>query len=184
MRTKFILQGGFAREINAQNDQFYQEILKDLPSAIRVLLVYFAKDEHEYEGLKARQIEQFERNAGNRSFIYEIAQKENLEEQIKKSHVIYIQGGKTLKLLEVLKGCPNLGHLFEGKVVAGDSAGAYVLSTYFYSKSEGGVFEGLGFVPAKTICHYIGENAERLSDCPGNLDTVLLADFQYKVYIR
>ncbi|PCI21323.1 hypothetical protein COB64_00370 [Candidatus Wolfebacteria bacterium] len=72
----------------------------------------------------------------------------------------------------------------EGKIIAGESAGAYVLSTCFYSKTEGGIFEGLGLVPVKTICHYVGENSEKLDDCSGEIETLLLKDYEYKSFLK
>ena len=82
----------------------------------------------------------------------------------------------------MLKKYRNLKELFEGKIIAGESAGAYVLSSCFYSKSEGGIFKGLGFVPVKTICLYSGENREKLNDCPKNLEVLLLPDYAYKLF--
>lgn len=66
--------------------------------------------------------------------------------------------------------------------MAGESAGAYVLSSCFYSKTEGGVFNGLGLVPVKTICHYVGLNKEKLDECQIKAKTLLLADYKYKVF--
>jgi len=57
-----------------------------------------------------------------------------------------------------------------------------ILSTCFYSKSKGGIFKGLGFVPVKTICHYVEQNAEKLKDCPDNLESLFLPDYKFKVY--
>ena len=78
---------------------------------------------------------------------------------------------------------PNtLKKKISGKIIAGESAGAYALSSCFYSKSEGGIFKGLGLVSVKTICHYIGVNKEKLDECSKELEMVLLKDYQYKVY--
>ncbi len=93
-----------------------------------------------------------------------------------------MHGGTTLKLLDALKKFPNLKELFKGKIIAGESAGAYVLSAFFFSKSAGGIFEGTGLVPVKIICHYIGENKEKLDECPKNLEILLLPDYKYRVF--
>lgn len=53
---------------------------------------------------------------------------------------------------------------------------------HFYSKSMGGRFEGLGLVPVKTICHYVGENADKLNDCSKELETLLLGDCKFKIF--
>lgn len=184
MQAKFILHGGFASTPNEDNDKFFSEILNTEKKNPHILLVYFAKNAEDYEQIKEKDISMFEKNKNGKNLSFEIAREENLSNQIRKSDVVYLHGGKTLKLLEILKKVPNLADLFQGKTIAGESAGAYILSTYFYSKSEGGVFEGLGFAPVKTICHYIGVNSEKLDDYPQELEMLLLPDYKYKVFYR
>jgi peptidase E len=145
-------------------------------------LVYFAKRKLDYKRVKKEDVSQFEKNKGDKILAFEIASKDLFVRQLKQSDIIYLHGGKTLKLLAELKKVPNLRQLLGGKVVAGESAGAYVLSSCFYSKSEKGVFEGLGFVPVKTICHYIGKNKDKLKQCQPGLKELLLGDYQYRVF--
>jgi peptidase E len=181
MPTKYTLHGGFASHINEQNDSFFKEILKDTPSTLTVLLVLFAKDTDEITASKDKDIAQFERNKESKTITYEVADEHILIEQISRANVIFIHGGNTLQLLEVLRNFENLRELFTGKIIAGTSAGAYVLSTAFYSKSSGGLHKGLGLVPVQTICHYVGENADKLPNDLG-LETLLLKDYEYKVF--
>lgn len=182
MSAKFILHGGYAERPNSENDEFFKEILKRVPQTAKILLVYFAKKKDEYERMQKEDIAQFEKNKGERDISFEVASSESFLQQVAQSDVIYLHGGNTSRLLGELKKYPNLKNLMDGKIVAGESAGAYVLSSCFYSKTEGGVFEGLGFVSVKTICHYIGENEEKLKECSDGLETLLLADYQYKVF--
>lgn len=182
MDTRFILHGGYAGRVNSENDKFFREILKGAPQNTKILLVYFAKEKDEYRRAREEDIAQFERNKGGRSVSFDIASAKIFLRQIKQSDVIYLHGGNTLKLFETLKKYPNLRNVVDGKTIAGESAGVYVLSSCFYSKTNGGIFEGLGFVPVKTICHYVGKNKEKLRECSEGLETLLLADHQYKVF--
>jgi len=184
MKTKFILHGGFAGRTNSENNLFFKEILKDTSEQVDILLVYFAKEQTEYERMVNEDTLQFKRNGKDKKLNFEIATVENFLKQLKKADIVYFHGGQTLKLLEILKGYPDLAESLKGKIVAGESAGAYILSNCFYTKTEGRVFEGLGFVPVKTICHYIGENKEKLDKCPKELETLLLKDYQFKVFFR
>ncbi|MCR4322762.1 MAG: Type 1 glutamine amidotransferase-like domain-containing protein [Candidatus Azambacteria bacterium] len=174
--TKCILHGGYAGRVNPENDLFFREILKDTSDEVNVLLVHFARNEDEYERFFEENTTQFKRNKENKNLSFEVASEDDFINQVDKSDVIYLQGGPTLKLLKVLKKYPNLEENLKSKTVAGESAGAYVLSSCFYSKSEGGVFDGLGFVPVKTICHYIGENKEELDRCPHYLEKVIKSE--------
>lgn len=184
MRTKFILHGGFAGRTNSENNLFFKEILKDTPEQVNILLVYFAKEQTKYERIVKEDTLHFKRNGKDKKFNFEIATIENFLKQLKKADIVYLHGGQTLKLLETLKDYLDLAELLKGKIVAGESAGAYVLSACFYSKTEGEIFKGLGFVPVKTICHYIGKNKEKLNKCPKELETLLLKDYQFKVFFR
>ncbi len=182
MKTKFILSSGYAGRPNKKNDKFFKEILSIKKNKLKVLLVYFAKTFEDYERITNEDKYQFNKNKGEKELVFEIAKKDKFANQIKSADIVYLHGGKTLRLLKTLKSYKNLKKLFNSKVVAGESAGAYVLSTCFYSKSEGGVFKGLGFVPVKTICHYVGQNAEKLKNCPDNLEILFLPDYKFKVY--
>ncbi len=184
MKTKFILHGGFAGRTNSENNLFFKEILKNTPEQVNILLVLFAKRQIKYEQAFSENTLQFERNGENKEFNFEIATVDNFLEQIKKTDIIYFHGGQPLKLLEALKKYPTLFESLKGKIVAGESAGASVLSACFYSKTEDGIFEGLGFVSVKTICHYVGENKERLDKCPKELETLLLKECQFRVFFR
>lgn len=42
--TKFVLHGGMAHVPDSRNDLFFQEILKDTPENLKILLVVFSKE--------------------------------------------------------------------------------------------------------------------------------------------
>lgn len=182
MKTKVIVSGGYADEPNDLNSQFFKEILKDTSNNITVLLVLFSRPEDVW-GIKSKGvIAQFDKVKAGKKVNYVIANHEELEEQISRSDVIYIRGGTTSLLLDEIARHPKFTDLIKGKVVAGESAGTYLLSDYFYSKSEGGVFRGLAILPVKTICHFEGKNEEQLDKCPANLEKLLLKSYEHKVY--
>lgn len=181
MKTKFIIHGGHPEHINTENDSFFREILKDT-SKPKILLVYFGKEDEQIPEVKEGDIAQFERNCGENPISFEVADATRFIEQIKSSDIIYLRGGSPLKLLETLKRFPNLGESFDQKVVVGETAGIYAISSFFFSKSAGGVFEGLGIIPIKVIGHYTGENSEKFPQNP-QLEMVLLRDYQYKVLV-
>ncbi|MDA3840354.1 MAG: Type 1 glutamine amidotransferase-like domain-containing protein [Patescibacteria group bacterium] len=180
MKTKYILHGGGALDKNEMNDEFFREILSLDKKDLRILIIPFALDE------KIFKIDfvasQFEKNNIDKNLNFDSAEIGKLEEQIKNADIIYLIGGKTLKLLAVLADFKNLSDLFNGKVVVGESAGAYVLSSCFYSKSIDICSEGLKLVPVKTICHYDGEDKERLANCSKELEELILKDYEFKMF--
>jgi hypothetical protein len=180
MPTKFILHGGYASQPNPDNDTFFTEILKGTGDNPKVLLVFFSIPPELIPEKREKDMHQFEKNSGGKHVTFETADESDFIDQIKNADIVYLRGGKTSQLLEKLRMYPDFPEAIKDKIVAGESAGAYALSTVFYSKTEGGIFEGLGLVPTKTICHYVGENNDKLPDTQG-LELLLLPDFKFKV---
>lgn len=182
MKTKFILHGGFAKgKTDEDNSKFYFEILKDAPEKAKILLVCFAKDNDRISDATTRVMAEFNKNKWQKEITFEIATKEKFLEQIRSTDVIYFHGGRTLKLLEALNEFPDFKNLFEGKIVAGESAGANVWARYFYSPNADSVGEGLGFLPIKIIPHYIEQYEGKLDNVGKELDLLLLPEYEFKV---
>ena len=182
MKTKVFLHGGFASHQNEKNDDFFKEILINVSDTPKILLVLFSKELEKITINSKEDIAQFERNKGTKVISYEIATEDDFIEQVAESDVIYFHGGSTSKLLAVLKKFDNLIEMFKGKVIAGESAGAYALSESFYSIREEGLFEGLGIVPVETICHYSKEREGLVESLPGRSNRLLLPDYTYEVF--
>lgn len=182
MGTKFILHGGGAQKKNAENDAFFKEILMNTANNVKVLLVHFASGKEKSGVNKEKDEAQFERNKGNKNISFEIADEDKFALQVKEADVIYFGGGTTPNLMKALQKFNNLKKIFEGKVVAGESAGANSLSRYCYSQSGGGVLSGMGLVAVKTICHYVGEHKEVLEAIDDDGEVLLLSNYQYRVF--
>lgn len=179
--TTYIVHGGNAQHSNPQNDAFFSEILKRTKlHDIKILLVHFAGKPDRDELNKQIDSSQFEKNKGNKNITLQVASKEKFIEQISWADVIYFGGGTTVKLIEELKHFPNIASRFETKVVAGESAGANILSTLCYSKSGGGVIEGLGILPIFVYPHH--EKSDVNFSIPDNLQKLFLSNYQYKVF--
>lgn len=182
MKTKIIVSGGYANEANTENTKFFTEILKDTPNDSSILIILFAKPEDEWARKSQCVIDQFEHVGESKNIRYTVANHNSLEDQIDKSDIVYIHGGDTALLIESIHKHTNFVERIKGKIVAGESAGTYLLSKCFYSKTLGEIRDGLGIIPIKVICHYEGKNEDKLDDCPDNLEKLLLKDFEHKVY--
>ncbi len=183
MKTTYILHGGFTPGgTKNEDDAFFGEILSRAPQDARVLLVYFAKEPDRIAKNQAEDIEQFERNKGNKTLMFETATEAEFPEQVRSADIVYLHGGFSAKLLEELKRYPNLKELFEGKVVAGDSAGANVLASVFYSHRANEVMRGFGLVPVKLICHYTEDYTDKLAGIEPGLETLFLSEYQTNVF--
>ncbi|HUX35952.1 MAG TPA: Type 1 glutamine amidotransferase-like domain-containing protein [Candidatus Paceibacterota bacterium] len=186
--TKIILHGGFTREDNELNRAYYREITKSLKDSDTVLVVLFAREKEEWADLLQDETRKLAASTGARLKI-ELASENNFMEQVKQASAIVIRGGDTLKLIEIIKQYPDFAEAIKGKVVAGSSAGAYLFSKYYHSGSEDKVFEGLGILPIRIICHYDskkfetrGNPLEKLKQYPENLELVILKDYEWRVF--
>lgn len=183
MKTKFILHGGFTKgKTEENNGEFYAEILKDAPEESKILLVCFAKDDERVPIATERVKIEFNKSKWQNELTFEIASEGLFIEQIKSADVIYFHGGTTLKLLEALKKFPNLKDSLNGKIVAGESAGANVFGKFFYSPSADKVDEGLGFLPLKIIPHYSETYKGKLDSVGKDLELLSLPEYEYKVF--
>lgn len=181
--TKFILNGGFDPETpDRDGNGFYEEIVKDAPDGAKVLLVPFVKDEERIPVAIVKVTADFKSAAKGKELLVEVATAENFINQARDADILYFHGGTSLKLLDALKRYPELESVIEGKIVAGDSAGANVWCKYFYSPHADEVFEGLGFLPLKLIPHYTEELVEKLDGTDPNLETILLPEYQHRVF--
>lgn len=154
--TKYVLHGGATSTKSRDNKRFFFEITKGLPNPVNILCVYFAKRKEFWPKLFKEEKINFSSAAPRKVFKFILAEdKMNiLVKQLKEADVIYLRGGETDMLKNVLKKVKNIEKLWGGKVVAGSSAGAYVLSKYYFENDKNKVEKGLGILPIKTLCHY------------------------------
>jgi peptidase E len=185
MKTKFILHGGFNPGATTEdNSPFYTEILKDAPDNAKVLLVPFAKEPDRIIPATTKISGEFNKAKGDKNIEIEVANEKDFLQQLDSADVAYFHGGVSLKLFEALKKYPDLKEHIKGQIFAGESAGANVWARYFYSPKVDGVFEGLGILPLKICPHYKEEYKEKLDGVESNLETLLLKEYEYKVFYK
>lgn len=184
--TKYILHGGYTRIKNKSNEMFFKEILSSFKSKAKILLVLFAKSKDKWPVLEKREVDHLTKSRPDLKLEFEIANEnpDTFERQIKHADVIYILGGENEPLQKILRRISNLKSLLEGKVIVGSSAGAYALSTYFYTHENKGIFEGLGILPIKTLAHYskkLENKLEELKNYKEHLKTYPIEETKYIV---
>ncbi|MFH0969301.1 MAG: Type 1 glutamine amidotransferase-like domain-containing protein [Patescibacteria group bacterium] len=157
--TKYILHGGETKIHCKNNDDFFAEIIRGLKEPAKMLLVYFAKPRKEWKGIFKRHRVDFSSNSGREKLELILADEDldKFVKQIKNSDAVYLHGGNQDILKEKMAPVENLEKLFEGKTIAGSSAGAHILSAFNYSIDSNQIEEGLGIIPVKVFTHYRDE---------------------------
>ncbi len=182
--TKFILHGGFAPGKRQQDDAFFQEILKDTPDSVKILLVYFAEPDEKVQLRTNEDTESLNKNKGSKNIQLRVASEATFEGDCVWADVVYLHGGKTVKLMESLSKYPNIQQTLSGRIIAGDSAGVNSLGILFYSNHSKIIGKGLGMLPFKIGVHYIDDTPNPLADVEPGLETLLLHEYETKVINR
>ncbi len=161
--TKYILHGGETKKHSKNNKNFFRESVGTAPHT-KILVVLFAREEDLWEEIYSAIQKFFTKYSPEKELEFLLASPkiDELIKQIKNSNVIYMHGGNTHKLKEMLDKIPNLENLWKNKIISGSSAGALVLSKYWYENDDDSYNEGLGILPIKLFCHYKKENNDRL----------------------
>jgi peptidase E len=185
MITTYILHGGFPGLKSVSNDNYYAKIVKGVPDGGTILAVFFAKPIEKRAELFSEVRASLLESAAGKPVNIVMGTEENFLTQIGTAHAVYIRGGDVDRLLLSLRRHQEFSKLFDGKTVAGDSAGAYVIAKHFWSNSRRGVFEGLGLLPVNVICHYDGkqEAIDAMRQISSDLELVVLRDGEWREFV-
>lgn len=190
--TTCILHGGFTREKNTQNEEFYKEIATHTKEGGTILYVYFASKEEEDSDVRFREHQgRILAHGRGKNFKHMLATHKGFLEELAGADTVFINGGVPKKLMDALHSYPGIQTSLTGKVLAGSSSGAYALSSYYYSVSPmPGVYQGLGIAPVRLTCHYETEHSrehyrgkealELLDRYPHELELVVLRDYEWR----
>lgn len=182
MPTKYILHGGFDKNISYIKDEFFQETLKDTKEDLKIFLVFFAELE-QYLEIRIEQCKgQFNKNKGSKNLEFKMASEENFLDGCEWADVIFLSGGRTEKLIEKLKKYEDLKQVFTGKIIAADSAGVNALAQFSYGKNSKEIKEGFKILPFKVVVHYLDGNPNPLKDIEPNLETILLKEYETRFF--
>lgn len=161
-----MLHGGNTERVTEKNAAFYHAIVEKVDSdTVRVLCVYFARPEHRWQDSYAEDQAQFAAVQTSKQIVTTLAAYDSFEQDMERADVIFINGGRKGYLKEALLqvGVERLRQLLDGKLIVGASAGANMLSRYYYSSVIDGIREGIGLIDAKVFTHYAPEKSARLN---------------------
>ncbi len=170
MSTRIILHGGNANRNTDKNDLFYEEILQGVErEVVRILCIYFARPHQRWDDSYDEDQITFRRIA--REMGREIETKlatddfDILASDIADADVVFINGGMKGNLKDVLLriGLDHFRRMVDGKTLVGISAGANILSVYYYSMAISGIREGTGLLPMKILTHYSEDEPDKLA---------------------
>jgi len=154
MKIKYILGGGIPQSALDGGVAFCEEIVTGFNGPVKILDCLFARSPEKWESAFSEDKAFFARCLPDTNLKIQLADPNQFIEQIRLTDVLYIRGGTTLALLDTLNRIEQWQTSLEGKTVVGLSAGANVLSKYYYGLDSLKVEEGFGLVTVKVITHF------------------------------
>ncbi len=186
--TKFIIHGGSTGKTNIDNDSFFSEMTREINGKTLILLCYFSRKDNEVDKCFDQDKQRLIKNSKNKNLIFELAKEKTLRAQLVRANVFYMRGGNTAKLVEKLSQTKNISRLLKDKVIAGSSAGAYVLSKHYWENDTGKLGNGLGILNFKMLCHSLRDGrtdiAKKLLKYKKDLPLLTLPDYKWIVIFK
>lgn len=149
---KYILNSGGIRNNPEGGKKFFAEAVKGLGNNPRILICLFAYP-REYWEKKFDEIKNQSLYPEDISPIFDLAFPDKFENQIKNSDIIYMYGGDD-HLLKYWLSKFDISKIWEGKVVATNSASSSALAVNFWTCDWRENMDGFGILPIKFIAHF------------------------------
>lgn len=83
-----------------------------------------------------------------------VAEEHNWKRQVEGASMVYLHGGRTSTLIEVMQKLETTRKMFEGKLVIGSSAGANYLANGGFSPGADDYTQGIGLANVSILVHY------------------------------
>lgn len=166
--TKYVLNSGGINNEPERAKRFFAEVVSGLGNQPKILLCFFAQKREDWESKFANdkvKLQSFMPDGVRPQWV--LAFPETFEKQIQESDVLYIHGGDD-HLVQYWLRQFDLPRIWEGKVVATNSASSHALSKYFWTCDWRMCMAGLGILPIKFLAHY--ESSFGTEDPRGPID--------------
>ncbi len=134
--------------------RFVDTLFRYYPKEVKLAFCIFAQPESDWEETRAVNMNMFDKFKGGRHVECQTMTDENFAEISAWSDIIYIPGGSTDTLAARLRKHGNIAALWDGKMIAGSSAGANFMCEGFIYLDKKTYNRGLGWVKATSIPHW------------------------------
>ena len=103
-----------------ENEKFFRELLGNTLVDMNILIVLFAREKSRWDKKYPETVSRFRDMSEGKTLHFECAQEDPhvLQNQIKRSDIIFIHGGDTQALQKKFEKIPDLRNLFENKNIA------------------------------------------------------------------
>ena len=191
MTTKYILVGGYPHKAVDGGRTFAGALVAGFEEPVKILDCFFARPIENWNEAFMKDKDFFTLHLPNKKFELQLADPDKFIEQIRWANSIYIRGGETDRLMNLLNRRTDWQKELNGKTLAGSSAGADAIATYYYDLDTLELGKGMNLLPVKVLVHYRSDyNAphvnwdkayNELKDYKEDLPILTLAEGQFEV---
>lgn len=150
---KIIVVGGYPHKAKDGGKAFYKSLVADFSEPVKVLMCFFARPKDNWQDAFLQDKNYFATNLPNVKVEIKLATHENFIEELKWCNSIYFRGGD-IDLVPLMSEYSDWQNYLDGKIVAGSSMGAYMLSKYYFDISSNTIKNGTGTTNTKVIVHW------------------------------
>ncbi|HKU18962.1 MAG TPA: Type 1 glutamine amidotransferase-like domain-containing protein [Candidatus Saccharimonadales bacterium] len=150
---RLILMGGRPWMAGEGGELFVNCCFRYFPRRVKLAFCIFAQPESDWNETKQTNVDMFNRFKGQRQITYKTMTADDFVEVSKWADIVYIPGGDPFTLIKKLQPY-DLATLWDGKVLAGSSAGADLFCANFAYLQDKTFGAGLGWVPVSCIPHW------------------------------
>jgi peptidase E len=151
---RLILMGGRPWLASDGGQQFVDVLFRYFPKQVNLAFCIFAQPESDWQETRRTNDEMFTKCGGQRQITAKVMTTENFAEISAWADIVYLPGGNPFTLKEKIEAAGDIATLWEGKVIAGSSAGADLFCKAYPYLQERTLGEGLGWLPVACIPHW------------------------------
>lgn len=150
---RLILMGGRPWLARDGGYEFVNTLLRDHKLKVKLALCIFAQPESDWAETEKINTETITKFANGTKVDVKVMTPDNFVELSKWSDVVYMPGGNSKTLKKRLQPF-NIKKMWDGKTIAGSSAGAHVLCMRSVYLQDRTIIKGLGWVRASVLVHW------------------------------
>jgi len=151
---RLVLMGGSPWKSDDMGRGLVESLIQHYPIEARVAFCIFAQPESDWRATEQVNRELIQKFAGNTKISFQTMTEDNFSEVSEWADIINLPGGNPFTLKEKLDLCGDVSSLWDGKVIAGSSAGADVLCEKYMFLQEKRIGEGFGWIKASCLPHW------------------------------
>jgi peptidase E len=159
MKTVFLLHGGGTSKESSGNDSFFAQMTALVDKqTVRILLCYWARPTEQWNDMSRRDSSHILKQTNKSVEFHTVLDGADLYDKLPHFDVLYVAGGDDLLIEPYYDKLTELSKLLVGKVYAGSSMGAFLVSSRYVlsydSQDTSTVHAGVGILPFQILCHW------------------------------